>query len=293
MISVGEIGRRISGRIRLKRLEASVDWRWRFRRKGRPHGLPGSLVVSLTSYPKRFDVIARTLQCLLTQSVQPDRVVLWVGHEAYPLLPPSILALKDAGLEIRAAEDMRAYTKIIPSLKAFPEAYVCTADDDLYYHARWLEELIANAAQSSTSPQSSARTESSALITCFRAHEILADPEGVYLPYNDWNQDTPFRGISPALFPTGCGGVLYPPGSLGPDVCDVARFKRLSPMNDDIWLFWMARRAGTRHKTIARRRDLVNWRGSQATALHYHNVSGQGNDPQIRAMAAEFGYPAV
>ncbi len=270
--------------LHLKQAEADAARRWRFRRPGRPHGLPHPLVVSLTSYPKRYDVLARTLQCLLTQTVQPDHVVLWVGHGDDSLLPPSILALRDAGLEIRTTEDMRAYTKVIPSLEAFPDAYVCTADDDLHYHSRWLEELTADAARF---------PDLIPLITCFRAHEILADPEGAYLPYNSWNLDTAFRGISPSLFPTGCGGVLYPPGSLGPDVCDSALFKRLSPLNDDVWLFWMARRAGTRHQTIGRRRTLVNWGGSQATALHHHNVSEQGNDPQIRAMAAEYGYPAV
>ncbi len=280
MSSVGEIGRRIGARLRLKRLEASVAWRWRFRRKGRPHSLPGPLVVSLTSYPMRYGVVVRTLQCLLTQSVQPDRIVLWIAHDEYALLPPNILALRDQGLEIRQAANHKPYKKIIPSLEAFPDAYICTADDDMYYHAQWLEELTADA-------------PSRSVINCFRAHEILADAQGVYLSYNSWNMDTAFRGIASSLFPTGCGGVLYPPGSLGPDACDSARFMRLSPFNDDIWLFWMARRAGARHKTIARRRDLVNWRGSQATALHYHNVSEQGNDTQIQAMAAEFGYPAV
>ena len=281
MISAGEIGRRISARLQLKRLEAFVAWRWRIRRKGKPHALPGPLVVSLTSYPKRFDVTARTLQCLLTQTVQPDRVVLWVAHQDYPLLPPSILALQDDGLEIRETKDYKAYKKIIPSLEAFPNAYVCTADDDLYYEARWLEKLTEEAAHAPD------------LITCFRAHEIAADNQGAFLPYDDWHLDTAFRGISPALFPTGCGGILYPPGALAPEVCDAGLFMRLCPQNDDIWLFWMARRAGTRHKTIAQRHNIVCWAGSQEVGLYQYNVMQHGNDTQIQAMAAEFGYPAI
>ena len=41
----------------------------------RPHGLNSKLVISLTSYPQRFDTLANTLRCLLNQTVTPDHIV--------------------------------------------------------------------------------------------------------------------------------------------------------------------------------------------------------------------------
>jgi hypothetical protein len=38
-------------------------------RPGKRHGLDGELIVSLTSYPARYDTLHLTLGCLLDQSI--------------------------------------------------------------------------------------------------------------------------------------------------------------------------------------------------------------------------------
>ena len=55
------------------------------------HSLDKELIVSLTSYPKRFDILPITIQSLLNQTVKPDRIILWLYEKDYFRLPASAL----------------------------------------------------------------------------------------------------------------------------------------------------------------------------------------------------------
>src|SRR6056297_1722336 len=54
------------------------------------HGLPGELIVSLTSYPKRFKTLPLTLASILNQSVKPNKVILWIAYEDKSKLPKKV-----------------------------------------------------------------------------------------------------------------------------------------------------------------------------------------------------------
>lgn len=255
--------------------------RWAARRPGRPHGLTAPLVVSLTSYPPRFPTLALTLRCLLTQDLRPDRVVLWVAHADLALLPPAVLALRGAGLTIAATEDLRSYKKIIPALEAFPDAVIVTADDDLYYPGDWLRQLVTGW---------EGRPDR---IVCRRAHLVGRDGDGGLRPYRAWGFETARDGDSTEIFPTGVGGVLYPPGSLHPEVRDRAVFLDLCPQADDVWLYWMGRRNGMRYRRVGDRAGLVFWDGTQEVALWNDNLAQDANDRQIARMVARYGLPGA
>ncbi|HVZ98877.1 MAG TPA: hypothetical protein VG841_01030 [Caulobacterales bacterium] len=262
-------------------LQRLIDWTWPDRRpQPRRHALPGRLVVSLTSFPPRFPTLAATLKCLLSQTVAADDVILWIAHGDAPELPEDVRALTRYGLTIEFTEDLRSFKKIIPTLAAFPDAFVATADDDVYYPETWLEEACA-----AYDPQ---RREA----LCHRAHGIGLDAAGLPLPYRAWRHDVRARESSPLLFPTGIGGVLFPPGTLHDDVRDVTSFTRLCPTADDIWLYWMVRRAGALVRRVGPRRDMVTWPSSQTFSLHRVNAAPDGaNDVQIRNMIARYGFP--
>jgi len=249
--------------------------RWRLSRPARTHGLPGELIVSLTSYPARYATLALTLKCLLAQSIKADRTILWIAHEDMASLPKSITGLQAHGLEIRPCKDIRSYKKIIPALVAFPEAFIATADDDVYYSADWLEKMVSHAG--------------SGTIVCHRAHMVGFDEAGNLQPYDQWHFDE--KSASPILFPTGVGGVLYAPGSLAPEVLEEAEFMRLCPIADDVWLFWMGRRAGSSYVTAGTNWSPVTWKGTQASALYLTNVGQGGNDEQIKGMIRTYGNP--
>src|ERR1700733_9463682 len=78
--------------------------RWHLARPGKPHSLPGKLIVSVTSFPPRFGTLALALRSLLRQTVTADQTVLWIVHKDMPLLPRNVLALQSDGLTIRATE---------------------------------------------------------------------------------------------------------------------------------------------------------------------------------------------
>ncbi len=106
------------------------------------HSLPGKLVVSLTSYPPRFATLGLTLRSLLLQDVRPDVLVLWVSVADRKLLPRSVTSLQQFGLVISECEDVKSYNKIIPALKAYPDAFIITADDDMRYPEGWLPQFV-------------------------------------------------------------------------------------------------------------------------------------------------------
>lgn len=256
------------------RLALAIRWR---RRRSRPrHGLATDLIVSVTSYPARFATLALTLKCLLTQSVRPDALILWVAHEDLDRLPADVTALIRDGLEVRATHDIRSYKKSIPTLRAFPNATIVTADDDLFYSPDWLKALVDGA------------LKHPGAIICHRAHRPLLDSLGAILPYGQWEMDVSSARNGAILFPTTGAGALYPPNSLHPHVLDEETFLELAPMADDIWLFFMARLAKSDIIKVATRMKLIAWPGSQEKTLWSYNGALSGNDVQYQNVSKHF-----
>lgn len=257
-----------------------IEQAWPTRRPGRPHRLPGRLLVSLTSYPPRFPTLALTLQSLLLQQVEPNAVMLWIARQDMKDLPQDVrdLAREDFRLQILPTEDLGPHKKFAPARARFPTAFIVTADDDVYYPPTWLHEL--------TSGYRPGRTE----IPCTRAHLIRTDAEGRPRSYADWSHNIAAGAASPRVFPTGVGGVLYPPRSLDPMAADAAQIRALCPTCDDVWLYWMARRAGWTFRKVGPRREPICWTGTQTVALHWGNgARAGGNDVQIARLADQFG----
>jgi hypothetical protein len=238
------------------------------RRGDRPHGLPGELIVSMTSYAPRFPTLSKTVRSLLNQDVRPDRTILWLAGADEDLLPAEVRELQQHGLEIRTCADLRSYKKIVPALQEFPKAFIVTADDDLYYPRDWLTKLVRGFV-----PQEK-------VIVCVRAHKPVRAEVG-FRSYSSWHWEFVTGGeIRDDLFPTGGAGALYPPGSLAQETSDVESFTELCPTADDVWLYCMAKLAGSRHRQVGGRFPLVNWDGTQEGGLEHVNVL-EGNDLQL------------
>jgi hypothetical protein len=242
----------------------------------RSHGLSAPLIVSLTSYPPRFPTLRPTLECLLTQSIKPDRTVLWVADSDLHALPSEVVELERRGLDIETCADMGPFKKLVPALIRWPDAFICTADDDVYYHRTWLAEFVSHLAPSAR------------VIPCHVARGVAVDGQGAPLPYRRWRHEASSRP-HPLVFPIGLGGVLYPPASLSPEATNAALFTALCPTSDDVWVYWMARRNGWTFHRISNR-QFVCWTGSQQVALQHDNLAF-GNDLQIARLTATFGFP--
>jgi len=244
--------------------------------KKKPHGLKSPLIISLTSYPARFNTLPLTLKCLLRQSMVADKVILWIAHQDKQALTPSILELQEYGLEILYCDDLRSFKKIIPTLQAFPRSFVVTADDDVYYWPTWLEELVLSFQEDTKN------------VICNRGHRIRLGEDGLPMPYIDWEYETKQIGASPLNLPTGVAGVLYPPDIFHSNVLDVEKITRICPCADDVWLYWMIRLNGGMINKRLCKKKLYFWKGTQESGLWQNNVIDGGNDIQIKEMLTEY-----
>lgn len=248
--------------------------------KQQRHGLPAELIVSLTSYPPRFPTLHAAIVPLLVQSVRADRVILWAAHDEVELLPDRVKRLTGKGLEIRTTEDNGSYNKIIPTLSAFSHAFIVTADDDAVYDRYWLRDLLRGWDGMNNQ------------IVFHRGHQIELNESGRPRPYRDWTFCISGPRQSTNIFPTGVGGVLYPPGSLSADVLDKETFSTLCPNADDLWLYWMGRKAGAVYKKTENRNNIAQiLKSDQEVALWHDNVTGGMNDDCIAKLIEKFGWP--
>jgi hypothetical protein len=244
------------------------------------HQLPNELIISLTSYPRRFDCLPLTLLSLCNQSVKPDRIILWIAHSDKEQLTEQIKAFEKADVEIRFCEDLKSYKKIIPTLENYPDSYIVTADDDLYYQSNWLEQLLERWKGDDSN------------VVAHRAHRIMFNNDSFPKPYHTW--DWQYRDditASAYNFPTCGAGVLYPPNIFHSDVTKRGIFTDLAPNADDIWLYWMARLNGTKFKLTDTTHPLIEWPNSNNETLWKDNILKGDNDKQVNNLIQKYGFP--
>ena len=196
-----------------------------------------NLIVSLTSIPERMYDIHYTLYSLVTQSIKPEKIILYLGKDKFPNgekdLPESVLVFKNFGLSIEFVDDLRSFTKLLPALEAFPNNVIVTADDDIFYERNWLESLYCTHLKY---PEE---------IVVHKHLNIKTDDSKNPLTYRNWT-DTIENQASLNNFLLGVGGVLYPPDVFYDDVKNSSIFLKLCRHNDDVWFWAMARLKGTK-----------------------------------------------
>ncbi len=234
-----------------------------------------SVVVSLTSYPARINTVHITIKSLLVQQFKPEKIILWLAKEQFKRLeadlPIDLLSLKNFGLQIEWCEDLKSYKKIIPTLEAYPQKIIVTADDDIVYKPNWLLQLILT------------HIEFPKAIVCHRAHKIKLLEDGSLAKYKQWRHEVKLSKPSYLNFFTGCGGVLYPVGSLSPKVKDRDLFNKICRTGDDIWLWGMALLNNTKIVRVKNSEfEIELTPGSQESALWVENVNEGGNDKMLQ-----------
>lgn len=191
------------------------------------------IIVSLTSFPQAIPYAVQAIRSILTGSLLPDKIVLYLDTQKFPegILPQELEVLKAECpiFEVRFDEaEIRSYKKLIPALKDFPNDIIVTIDDDIQYHPDMLSRLIQLHKQV---PKA---------IIAHRVRKVQLNS-----PYRTWRKykwyDFIFRRLhfDRHAMQTGVGGVLYPPHSLDEKMLDSTLFMTMAPTNDDIW-FWAA-----------------------------------------------------
>lgn len=192
------------------------------------------IIISLTTFPDRINEVAIVINQLLTQTLKPDKLILWLAYEQFPNkeynLPKKLLNLKEFGLEIRWCEDLRSYKKLIPTLKEFPNDIIVTYDDDIYYPADSLKNLY------------NAYLKKQNCICTHRYSKVYFENNNLKFFNSKKNIFDNSTKTNSSYFNTiiGCGGVLYPPNSLNKEVLNIKKLLKLSSTQDDIWFWAMA-----------------------------------------------------
>jgi hypothetical protein len=244
------------------------------------------IVVSLTSFTPRLNKLYIALGSIFNQSLQPDKVVLYLGDDVDPdQLPQSLLNYCKYGLEIRFVENLRSHKKYFYSLREFPEALVITVDDDLIYHKNMVKKLY------------STHLQFPKCICAMRTHEIIYDDNHMPCKYSAWLKNSSRYDVpSDDLFFTSGAGTLFPPACFDDAAYDIEKIKRLCYTADDVWLNCMCRRRNVKIVNVkldTYEKQLLKVMGTQEVALKHHNLYDSGNDSCIHNLLEEFGIGAL
>ena len=234
------------------------------------------IIVSLTSFPARIGLVARTLAPIFAQTHPADKVLLWLAPSQFPEkeadLPQNLLQLvADGKLEIRWGRNLMPHMKYFYTMQEFPEDVVVTIDDDIIYPKDMLEKLYKSYLMY---PEA---------VSAMRAHLILWDENNRIRPYNQWIMETYgcIHKPSMQLFATGVGGVLYPPKLFDPIFFDEEVIVKTCLRADDLWLKAMEAISDVPVVVADQAEILECFPGSQETALSSSNVDQNQNDVQL------------
>jgi hypothetical protein len=239
------------------------------------------LIISLTTYGRRLYDVYLTIETVMRQTMKPNKIILWLEEALKDTDIPLILKKQQSrGLEIRYCEDLKSYNKLIPSLLKFPEAVIITIDDDCLYNFDIIENLFT------------AYINNPAYIYALRLHRIKLNSKNIPEPYSGWNWEYEGFDASPLNFPTGIGGVLYPPHCFPPEVFNKGVFTEICEHADDVWFKAMALMNGIlSRKAYSKDKGgkdyLINNSVQDVTLAAWNNGKSE-NDVQIKAVFEKY-----
>jgi hypothetical protein len=240
------------------------------------------IVISLTSHGSRLNTVHLTIKSLMMQSVQPDKIILYLDKDSDDMaLPTELVNLEQNGLTVRrGCENIGPHLKYFHALREFNDSSVITVDDDAIYTADLVESLLTT---SRRFPQCAVAR---------RVHRIRFYPDGDPLPYNswiwEWQEDNPHPRNS--LLALGVGGVLYPPHIWDKIPNNGSLLRRLALHADDLWLKALEITNGIPVVYAPNTQNhpfLLN--GTQDEGLFQTNVLQDKNDAVFSNLLSHFG----
>lgn len=240
----------------------------------------GQLIVSLTTYDKRYQEVFLAIESIMQQTVKPDRIILWLADNMKDIpIPVTLQKQMKRGLEIEYCDDIRSFKKLIPTLKKYPDDVIVTIDDDVLYNFDVLENLV------------NIHKKHPNCVIGTKGQRMRREANGKLTPYVSWPDAGIVEKPSVMLFPVGCGGILYPAHILDDEVLNKEVFMSICQHGDDIWFKAMALKAG--HKTVIVRNDThanqyhdnPQWQDKGLTQI---DINAGYNDTQIEAVFSKY-----
>lgn len=240
------------------------------------------VIISLTSYEIKIQQVYLVIESLLHQTYRPNRIILWLDEKIYSSgneIPLTLKEQEKRGLEIKFCKDIRSYTKLVPTIRNYPNAVIISVDDDVIYPIDFVEKLM------------DAYNRDPNKIYFYRGHRITIKKDGKIGSYLDWVKkgahDSSIYNV-----PTGVYGILYPPHCLHEDILNEELFLRLCPYADDIWFKAMSLLKNVECEKVPYmgfEHNFIPLDIDYATSLQKINVVEGGNDVQIKKVFEYYG----
>ncbi|MBU2862992.1 Stealth CR1 domain-containing protein [Reinekea forsetii] len=239
------------------------------------------VIVSLTSIPSRFDVIHLTVRSVLSGTVKPEKVLLWLHESHRGKLPPSLEQLQGSKFEIRYSKLDSPHLKLVETLRLYPSSVIVTCDDDLLYEPEWLQRLYKD------------HKKFPGDILAHECRCVSYDENGSPQPYSYWYREHLGQATYDGLMPLGFGGVLYPPNCFHDDVLNQDLYLSLTPKADDLWFKMMSHLKGTQSRLTSNPvKTPAKTLNSQTVNLRDLNINQDGNRTQWVALANHYNLKA-
>lgn len=238
-----------------------------------------NLIISFTSFPARINNVWQVVECMLRQTVMPDKIILWLSKEQFPTsdsIPQSLRERESDIFQISMVDhDYRSHKKYYYVSKEYPDSLVFLIDDDIYYPTDIIERSLK------------ARMEHPGAVICNYGYHIGYYPDGTLKPYKQWKMEN-HMSIDGDLFFGSGGGTLFCPLELHSDLTNIEMARLLTPLADDIWINTMARLAN-RKIVLLDNGLILPVHNLNNTTLTSKNVAKCENDRQLNAVIEKYG----
>lgn len=190
------------------------------------------LTCTLTTFPDRIDSVQYTIKSLFSQSVKPDRIVLWLAESEFKNyeFPDSIKKLMKRGLEIRYCENYFGHKRYYQLIKEQKEnELLLMFDDDILFPTCLIERLYDKWKKF---PKS---------IICDRGQVVTFEGDKIMNP-GRWSSISSVGLEEPSyrILASPGGGCLVPPHAFYKDANNLELISKYALKTGDIWLMFMA-----------------------------------------------------
>lgn len=205
------------------------------------------LTVNLTTTSDRLDLCSATIWSIIQQDRIPDKIILWLSHEAYladkgiKSLPKSInnlLAFFDK-IEVKFTDNIGPYRKIIPALRnADCNEVIVYADDDVIYGKKWLYNLEKDFLDNNGN-----------YVIASRIRIVRRNFLGIKQSYNKYPLHFGDEPLNKDFIITGVGGCILMKKHIGNMLINDSSFMKIAPKADDLWISKIIEVSGTSVKS--------------------------------------------
>ena len=226
------------------------------------------IIISFTSYPKRFNLLTTLSKSLKNQTFKIKNIFFFLSKEEKNNYT---LNINDFTI-ITVKENIRPHKKYYYAMQLFREYAIITIDDDVFYSPESFESLF------------NSYLEYHNVISGRRSHYITYRNNGEFKKYYEWEFEQQYiTGPDFNIFLTGNGGILYPPDILNINKNDLYLiYETLT--TDNITLKYFSNRKGIPCRWV-RNNNINGISGlmpeTEAISLFYANMKFY-NDINIR-----------